>query len=133
MPTGNYPIAVVIVNRHEPEHEVATRLLELADEKGYEQRNVEAARGDHDAALSFRVPQDVADAFNEDRADRWPSDKIENDEEKAADLAAAGVNGDAYATDSIRNAQAERASNAANADDKTTTSGRPARPGKAKE
>lgn len=65
--------AVVIINRHEPEHEVAARLLELAGEKGYNARTVEAQRGEHDAALSFRVPADVAEAFNADRADRWPA------------------------------------------------------------
>lgn len=66
--------AVVIINKHEPEGETAGRLIELAREKGYDERVVEAQRGEHDAALSFRVPQDVADAFNADRADRWPDD-----------------------------------------------------------
>lgn len=65
--------AIVIINPYEPENEVATRLLELADEKGHPAQVVEAQRGEHDAALSFRVPQDVADAFNEDRAERWPT------------------------------------------------------------
>jgi hypothetical protein len=65
--------AIVIINRHEPEGETAERLIELAKEKGYDERVVEAQRGEHDAGLSFRVPQDVADAFNEDRADRWPT------------------------------------------------------------
>lgn len=74
MPTGtDYPIAVVIVDRHEPEGETAGRLLGLAEEKGYDPRVVEAQRGEHDAALSFRVPQDVADAFNAERAERWPT------------------------------------------------------------
>jgi hypothetical protein len=63
---------IVIVNTHEPHGEVSTRLLELAEEKGYDARTVEAQRGEHDANLSFRVPTDVADAFNADRADRWP-------------------------------------------------------------
>ncbi len=67
--------AVVIVNRHEPEGEVSARLLELAKQKGHDLRVVEAVRGEHDATLSFRVPQDVADAFNADRAKRWPSPK----------------------------------------------------------
>jgi len=82
MPTGtDYPITIVIVNEHEPHGEVATRLLELADEKGYDARTVEAQRGEHDAALSFRVPQDVADAFNEERADRWaaPEESVDDD------------------------------------------------------
>jgi hypothetical protein len=75
MPTGtDYPIAIVIVNQNEPEGEVSGRLLELADEKGYDARTVEAQRGEHDAGLSFRVPQDVADAFEADRADRWPAE-----------------------------------------------------------
>lgn len=85
MPTGNYDVAIVIINRHEPEGETAARLMEIAAEKDYDSRVVEAQRGEHDAALSFRVPQDVADAFNEDRATRWPSAKIENDGETDAD------------------------------------------------
>ena len=64
--------AIVIINRHEPEGEVAARLLELAEEKGYDPRVIEAQRGEHDAELSFRVPYDVQDAFESDRADRWP-------------------------------------------------------------
>lgn len=72
---------IVIINTHEPEGEVAGRLLELAEEKGYEPRVVEAQRGEHDASLSFRVPQDVADAFNADRADRWtPPDEMVDDD-----------------------------------------------------
>lgn len=67
--------AVVIINKHEPEGEVASRLLELAEDKGYNPSVVEAQRGEHDAGLSFRVPQDVADAFEKDRADRWPADE----------------------------------------------------------
>jgi len=63
---------IVIINTHEPEGEVAGRLLELADEKGHSAAVVEAQRGEHDAALSFRVPEDVADAFEADRAERWP-------------------------------------------------------------
>jgi hypothetical protein len=73
-------MAVVIVNLHEPHHEVAGRLLELAAKKGYDVRSVVARRGEHDAALSFDVPEDVAKAFNADRDRRWPS-KIENDAE----------------------------------------------------
>lgn len=132
--------AIVIINRHEPEGEVAGRLLELAVEKGHNPSDVEAQRGEHDAALSFRVPQDVADSFNAERDDRWPSSKIENDDEKAAELAAAGVNGDAYAADAVRNAQVARAENAAADDelvdddnDPNTPPVRKARPGKAKE
>lgn len=63
----------VIVNQHEDDGEVATRLLELAQEKGYDVRAVEAQRGEHDAALAFRVPVDVAEAFNADRGERWPA------------------------------------------------------------
>jgi hypothetical protein len=74
--------AVVIINKHEPEGETAGRLIELAREKGYDERVVEAQRGEHDAALSFRVPQDVADAFESDRADRWPTpDDLVSDED----------------------------------------------------
>jgi hypothetical protein len=80
MPTGtDYPIAIVIINQHEPESEVSGRLLELAEEKGYDARTVEAQRGEHDAALSFRVPQDVADDFNADRSDRWPDEPVDDD------------------------------------------------------
>lgn len=66
--------AIVIINRHEPEGETAARLLELAQEKGYNPSDVEAQRGEHDAKLSFRVPVDVAEAFDADRGDRWPSE-----------------------------------------------------------
>ena len=65
--------AIVIINKHEPEGEVAARLLELAEEKEHDPRTIEAQRGEHDASLSFRVPQDVADAFEADRGDRWPA------------------------------------------------------------
>jgi hypothetical protein len=127
MPTGtNYTVAVVLINRHEPEGEAAGRLIEIAEEKGYDPRVVEASRGDHDVALSFRVPEDVAEAFNEDRAERWPSevpaDKIENDGELAADQAdrdVAGISGDAYAADAARTAKAVQADNAAAADNNT--------------
>ncbi len=72
--------AIVIIDRHEPEGETAARLLELAEEKGYAPRSVEAQRGEHDAALSFQVPEDVAEAFNADRADRWPSTPVDDDD-----------------------------------------------------
>ena len=74
-------MAVVIVNLHEPDHEVAGRLLELAAKKGHDVRSVVAQRGEHDAALSFDVPEGVAKAFNAERERRWPADKIENDTE----------------------------------------------------
>lgn len=134
MPTGtDYPVAVVIVNQHEPEGEAAGRLIELAEEKGYDARVVEAVRGENDAALSFRVPEDVAEAFNADRSDRWSADKIENDDKKVSDLDAAGVNGDAYAADQARTAQQARATNAAVAEEQNTTPARAARSGQAKE
>lgn len=120
MTTGaDYRVAIVLINRHEPEGEVAGRLLTLAEEKGYDLRSVEASRGEHDVSLSFRVPEDVAEEFNADRAERWP-DKIENDGEKASEQddreVVAGVNGDAYAADQARSAQAAAATNAAEAD-----------------
>lgn len=116
MPTGSdYNVAVVLVNRHEPEGEAAGRLIEIATEKGYDPRVVEAARGDHDVALSFRVPEDVAEEFNADRADRWPT-KIENDDEKADVPPAAGVNEDAFAADQARSAHAAAVENAADDD-----------------
>lgn len=64
---------IVIVNRHEPHGEVAGRLLELADEKGHDVRSVVAQRGEHNAALSFQVPEDVREAFDAERGDRWPA------------------------------------------------------------
>jgi hypothetical protein len=79
---------VVIVDQHEPEGEAAGRLLEIAEEKGYSPRVVEAQRGEHDAALSFRVPADVADAFNAARSDLWPDDSA-----KRAELGAVAVDG----------------------------------------
>lgn len=72
---------IVIVNEHEPHGEVAARLLEIADEKGHDARTVEAQRGEHDANLSFRVPQDVADAFDAERAERWPVPEAVMDED----------------------------------------------------
>jgi len=96
-------MAIVIVNTHEPDHEVASRLLELAEEKEYNPRVVEAQRGEHDAGLSFRVPDDVAEAFEADRAERWPS-KIENVDEMEAEQPAR-LNEDAVAADNVRAAQ----------------------------
>jgi hypothetical protein len=123
-----YTAAVVLLNRHEPEHEVAGRLLELAEEKDYDPRVVEAQRGEHDVPLSFRVPEDVAEAFNADRGDRWPS-KIENEDETDVDRPA--VDGDAFAADNLRRAAAAREANAAR-EDKTTPTARTQRPGKAR-
>lgn len=117
---------IVIINEHEPEGETATRLLELARDKGYDDTVVEAQRGEHDAALSFRVPSDVAEAFNKDRDDRWPS-KIEN----ADEMRPAPVNGDAYDADSKRTAVETAATNAVEADDNDNTTPRRNRPGKA--
>jgi hypothetical protein len=119
-------MGIVIVNTHEPDHEVAQRLLELADEKGYEPPVVEAQRGEHDANLSFRVPDDVAEEFEKDRADRWPS-KIENVDETDA----ASLNEDAVAADNVRAAQ-DAATTAATTDDQDATTSRK-RPGKATE
>src|SRR6476646_10644476 len=131
MPTGtDYPIAIVIVNRHEPEGEAAGRLLELAGEKGYDARVVEAQRGESDVPLSFRVPADVAEAFNADRSERWPTDKIENDDEKAPDQGV-GVNEDAYAAEHARAARQARAVNAEQSNTNEDTSVRKSRPGKA--
>jgi hypothetical protein len=75
-----YKTAIVIVDQHEPEGETSTRLLEIAEEKGYGPRVVEAQRGEHDAGLSFRVPDDVAKAFDGERADLWPDDSAKNRE-----------------------------------------------------
>lgn len=120
--------AIVIINKHEPEGEVATRLLELAADKDYDARTVEAVRGEHDATLSFRVPIEVAQAFDDERGDLWPAKKAA---ENGEDLPVAGVDGDAYAAGQAAAAKAAQADNAA--DDKTTTPARAARPGKAKE
>src|SRR5215469_7291102 len=111
-----YTTAVVIVDRHEPDHEATARLLELAEEKGYDPRTVEAQRGEHDAALSFRVPKDVADAFDAERADRWPSTaKIKNEDEKEAEQR--HLPGDAYAADYLAAADAARTENGETTDD----------------
>lgn len=93
-------MGIVIVNTHEPDHEVAARLLELAEEKGHDARSVEAQRGEHDAELSFRVPDDVAEAFEKERGDTWPS-KREADEENRP---VAALNEDAVAADNARSA-----------------------------
>lgn len=129
-------MAIVIVNRHEPEHEVGQRLLELAEEKGHDPRVVEAQRGEHDASLSFRVPDDVAEEFNADRDSRWAS-KIENDAEKTDDQGEPRhLAGDAYAADNYRRADTARADNTVAADSTTTNDpnapkARTERPGKA--
>jgi len=125
---SGYTAAVVLLNRHEPEHEVTGRLLELAEEKGYDPRVVEAQRGEHDVPLAFRVPEDVAKEFDGDRASRWP-DKIENDDEKRADQPY--VDGDAFAADNLRRAAQAREANTAAQNDQTTPSARTQRPGKA--
>lgn len=121
---------IVIVNRHEPNHEVAARLLEIAEAKGHDPRVVEAQRGEHDTDLSFRVPQDVADEFETDRADRWP-DKIENDSEKADNRPVAALNEDAVAADGTRTAT-DQAVTTAQTEQTDTAQDRSARPGKAK-
>jgi len=68
---------IVIVNTYEPHDEVAALLLKLARKKGHAVSAVEAQRGEHDAALSFRVPQDVAEAFDAERDSRWPAPEDE--------------------------------------------------------
>ncbi len=138
-----YKVGIVIVDQHEPEGETATRLLEIAEDKGYSPRVVEAQRGEHDAGLSFRAPEDVVDAFNSERRDLWPDDsakraelyqqrvdgsvgedpkgkssKIENNTEKPADQAT---------TDRTT----EKAANQDAVTDETTTSTRKARTDKA--
>jgi len=115
-------MAIVIVNRHEPDHEVAARLLELAEEKGHDARSVEAQRGEHDADLSFRVPDDVAEAFTSDRDQRWPAKADEGDGERPV----AALNEDAVAADGTRSA-----TDAAVTANDNASQDRPARPGKA--
>lgn len=152
-----YPVAVVIVNRHEPEGETAGRLLELAAEKGYGARVVEASRGDHDAGLTFRVPQDVADAFNEDRSDRWPTQapsqeqddeprdtsipvtddegKIQNDAAMTSDQVIDGESAPDKGAAAINEDAyaADQASESASDDDTNTHQARRSRTGKTKE
>lgn len=133
MPTGtDYPIAVVLVNRHENEGEVAGRLLEIAEEKDYDPRVVETARGDHDTALSFRVPQDVADVFGKDRATRWPSSPTKAEKADGGEVAEADLNADAYAADQERRAAEGRQANA-DQDNPDITPARTPRAAKAKD
>lgn len=126
--------AIVIVNTHEPDHEVATRLLELAAEKGHDARTVEAQRGEHNAGLSFRVPDDVAEAFNADRADRWPA-KIEGGDAAADNRPVAALNEDAVAADGTRSAtDAATTASSEDADAQNAAAqARTKRPGKAPE
>src|SRR5512143_2302611 len=124
---SGYTARIVIMDRHEPEHEVAQRLLELAEEKGYDPRVVEAQRGEHDAPLSFRVPKDVADDFDGERASLW-SDKIENDDEKTEDQDNRYVAGDAYAADNVARAAQARAENSAAEDNQPAPKARTERP-----
>lgn len=112
--------AVVLINRHEPEGEATTRLLEIAREKGYDDSVVVAQRGEHDVPLSWRVPADVAEAFDADRDGRWPTDE---------EVPPGTVNGDAYAADQARAAQqAGQAAADANTDGDPKV--RQSRPGK---
>jgi hypothetical protein len=115
-------MGIVIVNRNEPDHEVAQRLLELAEEKGHDARSVEAQRGEHDAGLSFRVPDDVAEAFESDRDQRWPARAAEGD----GDRPVAALNEDAVAADGTRSA-----TDAAVTANDNASQARTARPGKA--
>lgn len=128
---SGYTAAIILKNRFEPEHEVAQRLLEIADDKGYDPRVVEAQRGEHDTELAFRVPEDVAEEFLSDRSERWPS-KIENDDEKADEQGNRAVSGDAIAADNLRRAHDARVTNSA-AEDTQTQPVRKERPGKPKE
>jgi hypothetical protein len=121
--------AVIIVNMHEPDHEVAARLLELAEEKGHDVRAVEAQRGEHDAGLSFRVPEDVAEAFNAERANLWPDKISEGDE---ANRPVAALNEDAVAADGVRSAT-DAAATAAREDADETAAQARKRTGKAPE
>lgn len=118
------PHAIVIIDQHEPEHEVASRLLELAEEKGHDVRAVEAQRGEHDAPLSFRVPKDVAEEFDKDRAKRW-TDKIENDKELADGQDSAAVDEDAVAAENIRRTRAVREANTTEKTSADRKSGKP--------
>jgi hypothetical protein len=120
---SGYTAAIILTSQHEPEHEVAQRLLEVADEQGYDARVVEAQRGEHETGLSFRVPEDVAEKFNADRAERWPS-KIENDDEKADEQGTRAVDGDGFAADNLRRAHDARVANSAAADNPTAPSAR---------
>jgi len=115
-------MGIVIVNKNEPDHEVAQRLLELAEEKGHDARSVEAQRGEHDAGLSFRVPDDVAEAFESDRDQRWPARAAEGD----GDRPVAALNEDAVAADGTRSA-----TDAAVTANDNASQDRPTRPGKA--
>jgi hypothetical protein len=115
-------MGIVIVNRNEPDHEVAQRLLELAEEKGHDARSVEAQRGEHDAGLSFRVPDDVVEAFESDRDQRWPARAAEGD----GDRPVAALNEDAVAADGTRSA-----TDAAVTANDNASQARAARPGKA--
>lgn len=124
--------AIVLINRHEPEGEATSRLLEIARDKGYDDSVVVAQRGEHDVALSWRVPQDVAEEFNGERDSNWPA-KIENDDETDTDQHVAGVDGDAYAADSKRNANTAAVANAVNDNGDPNNSPATKRPGKTKE
>src|SRR5690242_19008820 len=121
-------MGIVIVNTHEPDHEVANRLLELAEEKGHDSRSIEAQRGEHDAELSFRAPDDVVEAFEKDRATRWPA-KLGDNDVSDENRPVAALNEDAVAADNTRSAT--DAAVTANTDDQNAAPARSSRPGKA--
>lgn len=64
-------MTVVHVQTHEPQEEVANYLIELATQKEYPAQVVEAVRGESDVNLAFRVPDDVAEEFEANRASKW--------------------------------------------------------------
>jgi hypothetical protein len=71
---------IVHLKDHEPEHEAAQYLLELAseDDRYTPENDVMALRGETLAKLSFQVPDDVAEKFEAERASKWPVDDAGN-------------------------------------------------------
>lgn len=62
---------IIITANHEPEHEVAEKLLAMADEAGHGASAVKTERAE---GLVFDVPDDIGQEFVDNRADWWPRD-----------------------------------------------------------
>ena len=73
---------IIITANHEPEHEVAEKLLAMADEAGYSPAVVKTERAE---GLVFDVPDEIGQPFVDNRADWWPREDVTADEDATDD------------------------------------------------